>query len=204
MNSILIEAPTVELIPLDLAKDYLRVTHDFEDTVILRLIKSVIRRCEKRARMTFGRQTWETMFDVPRARRDCLMPRNASLNDADGIYRNLTLPKKPLNSIVSVGSINTADGVTATFNDTYYTLLGGKLFWKSNFWGDVGTATNIIVRYTTGAATEEEFKSKFPDLVEAILLTLDHAYNTRGEAVFPRDAAGILASYWSSSTYDNE
>ena len=153
--------------------------------------------------MTFGRQTWDTTIEVPRARRNCLLPGRASLSDGDGVYKSLILPKRPLNTVDLITSFTSGDASTKTFDSTYYTLLGGKLFWRENFWGEVGAANNFTIRYTTGCATEAEFRAKFPDLVEAVLLTLSHAYD-RGEGAFPRSANEILMSYWTSPTYFNE
>ncbi|MDR0968397.1 MAG: head-tail connector protein [Holosporaceae bacterium] len=96
----LIEQPASEIVTLGEAKNYLRIDHDFDDNLILNLIKSTREAIETTIQKSIVKQTWEYKLD--RESVSNFKPGNSSYpNIFCGVMR-IPLPKPPIMKIILV------------------------------------------------------------------------------------------------------
>jgi hypothetical protein len=96
----LIEKPSDEIITLEETKNYLRIDHNFDDNLILCLIKSTREAMESIIQKSIMKQTWEYTFD-----RNSICEFDFGKSDHPSIFGNtlrILLPKPPIIRIVSV------------------------------------------------------------------------------------------------------
>lgn len=200
MRSTLVTAPTLELISMSEAKEFLRVTHTHEDALIAQLCKSVIVKCQSFCRMAFTSQTWDVEVDIPKVRREILLGPQAVV-DPDDVLQYLKLPKRPVQSVTSVIAFKISDGTTLTADPANYTYRDCRLYWKDVFWPAVSGYDLLTIRYVVGCASADAFKATYPDLWEALLIALREAYDRGENSGLPKSARDILSQYWNSPTY---
>lgn len=168
--------PVEEPVSLAEAKQHLRVDHDADDTLIMRLIATARVDCENTARRCFVTQTRELVFE--------------SWPTSPGFR----LPMPPLQSIESI-TYKDQDGATQTYPASSYfvypNIEPGSVVLKLNAsWPSVQLAPGpaITCRYVAGyglaVAVPEHYKS-------AMLLMIGHLYENR-EAVITGTVATAL------------
>lgn len=203
MDYALITPPTEEPLSLAEAKAYCRVTHASEDAVITKMIRAARVQCENRARMSFITQTRRQSGSIAHRRGIGFGLPELSSDDPDEIANGMRLVRHPVLSIASVQS-ESEDGTLQTIANSHYSFdaPSATIRWKSGFRGACGDSKRIHVTYSAGL-TVDDFAKHYPDIVDAILMLVEHKYTNRGAAEnsMPKSVSSILDPYWSSTTY---
>ena len=96
----LIKKPENEILSLEETKNYLRIDHDFDDTLIANTVKSTREALESIIQKSILKQTWEYILD------DCSV---CNFDSGESSYPNIfcdviriPLPKPPIMKVISV------------------------------------------------------------------------------------------------------
>ncbi|MDR2765943.1 MAG: head-tail connector protein [Holosporaceae bacterium] len=96
----LIEKPSKEIISLEETKNYLRIDHDFDDVLILNLIKSTREAVESIIQKSIVKQTWEYVLTS-----SSIWEQGFYGDDYPSVFGDtmrIPLPKPPIIKVVSV------------------------------------------------------------------------------------------------------
>ena len=159
METTLVTAPSYFPITLAEAKDYLRISHTNQDTVIKNLIRTATAKVEARTNRQLVLQTWDAFYDrFPSANERFSLPRTDLENYylSYGAKSYIELPFGQLVSVTSVKYLDENESET-TFAATNYTVdtdsIIGKVVLKNNkSWPTTSLFDNngVIIRFTSG------------------------------------------------------
>jgi uncharacterized phiE125 gp8 family phage protein len=209
MRTRITTAPTEVLLALPLVKTYLRVSHASEDAVISSMVSAAMRHCENHARMSFMVQTREMTFDLPLSRIDEFRLARR-VDDPDGLLEGAALVRGPIKEVKSV--VVEVAGEDRVVSADFYSLQKTKarVLWKAGFWEMVRGLTDfnssqssaplLRISYECGL-TASDFQATYPDVVDAVMSTVQNMYENRGTLYpIPAAAQAILGQYWTSYT----
>ena len=165
MEITVVTPPEQEPVPLDEARDYLRVTSTAEDTLIEQLVTAARQRVEMTTGYALGVQTRRLVLDRW---------------TADGV---VVLPSPPLISVVKVESART-DGTFATLaeGEGYDVLPGepGAICLRGAVPASLGRPGSVRIEFTCGLGGDAEGAAPIPsNLLVAIKSLVLHWFDHR-------------------------
>jgi hypothetical protein len=200
VEALLIIPPNSEPITVAEAKEYLRVTHSFEDGLIRSQITSARGLCEFAGRVSMITQTRSVSYKLP-------APRLLSTDFHPGLYDptqdvertmdGCTLLRGPVASIESVQVFNGGED-KVTVDPSLYYVTGNRLLWRKGFAEFAfGKYTDVVATYVAGFPLMD-FRARYPDIIEAVKITVANLYESRGlsDSNLPPQAAQIMRRYW--------
>lgn len=173
----LIAAPASEPVSLDEAKEHLRVDHNDEDALILRLIKSARETAESLTGRAFVTQSWKLWRDGwPTA-------------------RAIEIPKPPLAAVTAVTAVSRSGTESALSSDAYIVdsaSVPGRVVFRSNasLPIDLTDINSVAVAFQAGYGASGA--SVPASIRNAILDQIAHLYEARGHAP-AEPPAGVFA-----------
>ena len=165
----LISAPVDEPLTTEEVKKHLRVTHNDQDNLIIRLSKAARKAVETYCRRQIMPATWELYLDD--------FPRNKE--------RTIFLERSPVTSIISVKYVDT-DKVEQTLDSGSYVIdyvnePARITEVKGSSWPSVNEQTNaVIIRFTAGYNDADSVPE---DIKQAILMICGHLYSNPQDVV---------------------
>jgi uncharacterized phiE125 gp8 family phage protein len=175
-------APASEPVSLAEAKAYLRVDHDDEDALILRLIKDARETAEHNTGRAFITQSWRLWCD------------------GWPVSRMIGIPKPPLTAVTAVAAYDRSGTEIAVSSDAYIVdraSVPGRLLFKDSANLPVGLREGnaVSVDYQAGYGTES---GDVPSAIrDAFLILAAHRYEARGGASAqpPAQVLALLAPF---------
>lgn len=159
------QAPALEPIGLQEAKDHVRVDHDSEDALIKRLITAARRRAEQFTRRAFITQTWELHLDAFPAE------------------DRFVVPKPPLRSVTSITYDPDDDTVQTLDADVYRVDTNSEpgriILAHAESWPDDTLEPGPAVTVTFENGYGDEPDDVPSDIIQGILMDLGHLYEHR-------------------------
>ncbi|MEQ8556741.1 MAG: hypothetical protein RIB03_00355 [Henriciella sp.] len=175
MTLTVLTPPGEEALPLAEAKDFLRIGHDGEDTLVSDLVASARARLEEAAGLALVSRTLRrTWFAWPAA-----------------LFRwGIALRPGPGSSLIAVRAVDPQDSETDL--TARFVLAGERVCLKPGHSVPVLSAgSRIEVDFEAGFGAADDVPD---DLLHALKLILLEAYRRRGEAGLPEEAKAIIAS----------
>jgi hypothetical protein len=173
MQLISIEQPANEIISLEETKNYLRIDHDFDDSLINMLIKSTRQAMESIIQKSIMKQKWQYIID---SRSACNL--EAGESNYPSIFCNqiiIPLPKPPVVDVISV----TIGEVEIPKQKYSLEQINGKFcvcFDRSKF---ISSRKNIQIKIVYEAGIANDPNEASSQLKLANLMLVANAYNER-------------------------
>lgn len=203
MRSRIITPPATEPLSLSDAKAYLRVTHTAEDSLITSQIKSARQYCERACRRAFVTQTIEAVFNIPKISSDSYYI-SSQVVDPDNIYRGIRIPRGPVASITGITAYTIPDAATVIPTNAWkLNLDSGYIEWVNDVLSPYFVENNFVKIVYVAGTDVNTFAAAYPDIMEAIRITLASMYDQRGysQQGVPAAAMQLISPYWTSQTY---
>lgn len=166
----IVTAASEEPITLAEAKNFLRVDHSDDDTLINALITASRQMCEEYTRRILVTTTVDEYFDK--------FPHNSWDNLSNLIY----LSRGPVASITSVKYVDEIGSEVTLTSDQYVTDLisePARVQSTAGWFAAAGVVNQVIVRYVVGTA-----KSAIPKpLIQGMMLVVSELYDNRSNSV---------------------
>ena len=207
MNTSVIVKPTLAsyetFMPLAEVKEFCKIRHSKEDTLLDRVRAGAIRACQQAGRISLLPTTIRARFRLPWMIVDDLEIKTRT-KDPDGLKRGRRLLYGPVASLESVSRVS-RQLVSTTVDPASYQLdtVSGKFMWKGYLDTFVeGEFLDVI--YTAGFDPEDE--DNYEDIA-CLRLAVGEVcavfYENRGmaESVLTATATKMLRQYWTSPTY---
>ena len=159
-----------EPITLTEAKNFLRVDHSDDDTLITTLITASRQMCEEYTRRILITTTIDEFFD------------NFPTNTWNNLYNLLYLSRGPVSSVTSVKYINEI-GSELTINSANYIVdlisEPARIQSTDGWFSLAGVVNQVIVRYVVGTS-----KANVPKpLIQGMMLVISDLYDQRSDRV---------------------
>lgn len=167
-------------------KDYLRITHSFDDTLLNRFAVITVQHIEKltgRKFLTQTLRTWYNKFNENTYRQRYF--RESHKLVPEEFDEDIILPYLPVNSVESIKTYDDADSETAVDSFKYRLANQDKDFWSiirlkdSEYWPtDIRNLSGLAVEYICGEAATID---ALPELYkQAIIEMVAYQYQHRG------------------------
>jgi len=166
----IVTAATTEPITLTEAKNFLRVDHTDDDTLISVLITASRQMCEEYTRRILVTTTIDEFFDQ--------FPTNSWNNLHNMIY----LSRGPVASITSVKYVNEIGSELTIDSSKYVTDLisePARIQSTDGWFSLAGVMNQVIVRYVVGS----DVSSIPKPLIQGMMLVISDLYDQRGDRV---------------------
>ena len=186
--------PTEEPLTLKEVKTYLRVTHDSEDDLLAAEIVAARRLCENSARMSFLRQVRRSTYELPHTEYDNAFSLGVNLRDVDGISNRVYLVRGPVQSVESVMAYCNPDSMLVLDATQYFFHPAMQTIeWIESETDDAFRTNNYLqVDYTAGLDNATVFMAAYPDIIDAIKITIAAMYDEKG---YSRQSVPPLAAH---------
>lgn len=173
MQLSLVEKPHEEIVSLEETKNYLRISHDFDDSLLEIMIRSTREAMESIIQKSVMAQTWKYTINNDFITSACVQEDDFSSICYD-VFR-IPLPKPPVVKIIRVKAddteLDSQSYMLEKFNSKFYLSISSKKIFTAN------RKASIAIEYTAGISDKKE---NIPyQLKLANLMLIANAYQER-------------------------
>jgi len=191
------------------AKDYCRVTHTLEDTIIADLITSARELCEQASRVPISLQKFRAAFRWPKV--ESIYGLAAHLDDPDSIAKGIRIPRNPVVAVDEVRLV-AEDGTSKVLDlaQKEYRVQGERIFIAVDENYTTGYQ-EVVITFDAGWPSNadsvgegEEPVTECPALLtQCVKDTVAHLYRNRGDeaASLPRKVRNMLQAFAETGGY---
>jgi len=202
--------PLTEPVTLADVKEHLRITDSDSDSYIQALITSARITLEEYTGLAFITQQWKLTLDRWPSGRDYWWSgvRQGSLRELEGMYSDLTLPRYPLQSIVSVKTFNqTSDETIVSVGDVFdldTNSVRGRLTLKAGQVWPIALRESNAIEVIYSAGYGDSTDDVPGPLKQAVMQATAYMYDNRGNCgsanVWANSGAAIHLRAFSDTT----